>query len=887
MPTATQTPPGFWKTVRLLLATSLRRSKGRRKRAQELLNQRRGKTNATNWNVLGFIGAILFMTFVNGGAAFVLQTAVQSGQRLAYERQGKIVVDNWFYDALIRSENPRIAPSWQHRLPGSYQPDLPYRSEAREIAREHGGSASLIEQQLRDAVRRQGLAGVIASREASPGLTALAFTGRAPLMLGSIVLLWWGVMLVFQGEGLELDLQRRHNPLWEWLFAHPIPAGAIFLAEILSPIAANPIYWSGPLFAGLVYGFVYGPIAGIGATFLVGIPLTVAAACLGKALEIGITLRFSSRTRGAMIGLMGWLGYSSMMLFFVAMFFIPSIVSAAGRLLNFLAVLPWPFLQLFLGGPWSSPATTSAPNAALPFTAPPGFSFLAGVLTCWLFAIAVTAAGVSFTVWGTRRGLAGATGDIAPARRPSSTARFGRDPLYRKEFLWFIRDRSAIVQTILIPLTVASFQLFNMRGILMKAQGEWNYLCGAAILFGTYFLWILGPKSLASEGQALWIALTWPRGLESLLKAKAWLWSLISSGVVLLVLTYAGFVYPHALWRIALVGAGWFIFGRSMAEKSVTLVTVPSSSGEQQKIPWGRRGAAQLGMLTFSIGILTQQWHIAIMGIVYSWITAAAMWESFRARLPYLYDPWSEKLPPPPTLLHAMVSISILVEGGALVAGVLLIAAGRENLAAAQGIAYAVCAVLVSIGTTIFLSSRYVEPHNVWNWTNAPHYDPNDLTTEIPPRLPWWQAWRLNESSLAPHLLMGIALGLVLGLVAHGYLFVLNHVPATSDLLRRATEAMAKIPNMRLWYAIMAIGFAPFAEEYLFRGLLYRALDREWGGWRAVIAAAAFFAVYHPLLSWPPVFLLGAVNCLVFKKTKRLFPCVLLHMAYNAVVLLH
>ena len=25
---------------------------------------------------------------------------------------------------------------------------------------------------------------------------------------------------------------------------------------------------------------------------------------------------------------------------------------------------------------------------------------------------------------------------------------------------------------------------------------------------------------------------------------------------------------------------------------------------------------------------------------------------------------------------------------------------------------------------------------------------------------------------------------------------------------------------------------APLAEEYFFRGLLYRALDREWGGWR-------------------------------------------------------
>src|SRR5262249_32635258 len=157
-------------------------------------------------------------------------------------------------------------------------------------------------------------------------------------------------------------------------------------------------------------------------------------------------------------------------------------------------------------------------------------------------------------------------------------------------------------------------------------QGAWNYLCGAAILFGTYFLWVLGPKSLMSEGTALWIALTWPRGLESLLKAKAWLWSMISSGVVALILCYAALRFPANVWQIALVGIGWFVFSRSMAEKSVTLVTVPSSSGEREPIPWGRRWATQLGMLTFAIGVLTQRWHIAVMGIVYSYITAAAMW---------------------------------------------------------------------------------------------------------------------------------------------------------------------------------------------------------------------------------------------------------------------
>ena len=126
----------------------------------------------------------------------------------------------------------------------------------------------------------------------------------------------------------------------------------------------------------------------------------------------------------------------------------------------------------------------------------------------------------------------------------------------------------------------------------------------------------------------------------------------------------------------------------------------------------------------------------------------------------------------------------------------------------------------------------------------------------------------------------------MLGLAAHGYLAVLEHIPATADLLRKSQEAMAKMPGLRISYGITAIVFAPFAEEYLFRGLLFRALDCEWGGWRAVIGSAAFFAVYHPVLAWPPVFLLGVCNALIFKKSGRIAPAILLHMVYNAVVLM-
>jgi membrane protease YdiL (CAAX protease family) len=104
-------------------------------------------------------------------------------------------------------------------------------------------------------------------------------------------------------------------------------------------------------------------------------------------------------------------------------------------------------------------------------------------------------------------------------------------------------------------------------------------------------------------------------------------------------------------------------------------------------------------------------------------------------------------------------------------------------------------------------------------------------------------------------------------------------------MMRDAHKQMDSIPNLHVSYFIMAVFFAPFAEEYLFRGLLYRALDREWGGWRAVLGSAAFFAIYHPPLAWVPVAMVGAANAMLFKKTGRLWSAVALHLVYNAVVL--
>lgn len=844
---------GFWRTVWLLLVASRRRSDGRRLRQRQLLNNR----GATNWGGLGQVLSVAFMLFLHGAAAVAVITAVEASQAIDFERQGKLIVSGWFID---EARNQAAAASGATNT-GDQPSDEDYRDQAERIVKRDGGDTTAVERRLRRMVATAGAEGLITEDDAQPGLSALARSGAIASILGSVLLIWWFAMLVCQGEGLELDLQRRRHPMWEWLLSHPVDAGAVFFAEMLSPLTANPTYWAAPVFAGILYGTAQGVGIGVIAAIAIGVPVTVTAACLGKAAEIAAMLRLPARSRGALIGILSWFGYATMLATFFSIGIMPRVAATIARWLPASAA-PWPILGLFLG-----------------LDTDGEFSFLRGMLFCWAICALLIAVATIFSARSVRHGLSGAFAADTLPRRPAKKVRFGREPLFRKEYLWFVRDRSALVQTILIPVTVAAFQLFNLRGIVQHAADTWYYLSGTAIFFGTYFLWVLGPKSLTSEGTALWIALTWPRGLESVLKAKAWLWSMIASAIVVAVLATSCWFFPHDWWRIALVGIGWFFFARSMAEKSVTLVTVVSESGEPEKVSNGRRWAAQLGMLTFAIGITTQQWNLAIVGIVYSWITAAAMWENLRARLPYLYDPWSETLPPPPTLMHAMVSISILIECASVVTGVMFAIGGKESLGIAQGCGYAICAVAVSVGVSNFMSARGVNPEQIWTWRDAANDGPDDVS--------WFHRYVAANRKDVRWLLYGVAGGVLLALMAHGFLMAAQLlVPSIAETIRTSQEQMRGIPGLATAYAIIAIGFAPFAEEYLFRGLVFRTLDRQWGGWKAICGAAAFFAIYHPPLAWAPVFLVGASNCLLFKRSGRLAPTVVLHMTYNAIITL-
>src|SRR5690349_1552410 len=198
--------------------------------------------------------------------------------------------------------------------------------------------------------------------------------------------------------------------------------------------------------------------------------------------------------------------------------------------------------------------------------------------------------------------------------------------------------------------------------------------------------------------------------------------------------------------------------------------------------------------------------------------------------------------------MHAMIAISVLVEGGAVLTAICFAffhELGNAGIAMAQAIAFGAAAVIVSLVVTGMLESRGVPPRQVWCW--ATENGPNQR------RRWWWSGDGKREGRFFASLDIGALSGLVFALIAKGYLLVLSQFSTFPEICRKAREQMETVLNLWISYAVTAIVFAPFAEEYLFRDSCF-ALWIGSGKLACDLRSAAFFAIYHPPLSWLPVF---------------------------------
>jgi membrane protease YdiL (CAAX protease family) len=152
----------------------------------------------------------------------------------------------------------------------------------------------------------------------------------------------------------------------------------------------------------------------------------------------------------------------------------------------------------------------------------------------------------------------------------------------------------------------------------------------------------------------------------------------------------------------------------------------------------------------------------------------------------------------------------------------------------------------------------------------------------------WRDAFGLNHR-LKPAIALGVVAGLVAVPVTSGlqvlssFLLELVHMPSPEQEAVQVLRASATWVN-RLVLGVTAILVAPFAEEVLFRGILYSAIKQSGFPRLAVaISALVFSTIHFNLAAFLPLAAFAIALAWLYERTDNLAASITAHSVFNGV----
>ena len=147
---------------------------------------------------------------------------------------------------------------------------------------------------------------------------------------------------------------------------------------------------------------------------------------------------------------------------------------------------------------------------------------------------------------------------------------------------------------------------------------------------------------------------------------------------------------------------------------------------------------------------------------------------------------------------------------------------------------------------------------------------------------PFWQTlgWRFGERfGLWASVCLSVLLFLMGGVILH---FVGGAETAIDNIITSSNAS-------RFTTAFLATATAPLVEELIYRGVLYPALQRTLGVFRAIILVTALFALVHAPQYSNNLGVILTITILSFTltyvraRTGRLLPCFIIHLVFNGI----
>ncbi len=318
--------PSHWQVIKVLWKAARRRAAGRARRQRELRKKKTGSSRDA-LGTLSFAASFVLWCLLHAVFAWLLLGLPEPAawMKVEYDTPHQRAVSYLVADDLERCKHARRSlqsgtskenDSTDKTPTEVYADELQRFARLADVGRREmlGGDDEQHEKVIKSHAEKYGPDGFTAIPIIVSYQTSLAH-GPLLWLASSVLLCLWFVALAFQGEGMELDFQRRRHPMWEWLFTHPVAPQAAFVAEFLTPFTINPFYLAAMFFWPIVWSFSFGfNLTTVGLGVFGGLFIALAGSIFNKSIETWVLLRMAPRKRGAFMGIMSWLGYTATLL---------------------------------------------------------------------------------------------------------------------------------------------------------------------------------------------------------------------------------------------------------------------------------------------------------------------------------------------------------------------------------------------------------------------------------------------------------------------------------------------------------------------------------------------------------------------------------------------
>lgn len=662
-----------------------------------------------------------------------------------------------------------------------------------------------------------------------PFFTAAAFV----MALIFLVVLFWSLGSTFTGMSQgEFE--------FEWLLSMPAPIPAICAARILQQAVLNVFGWIVfPAFSVLLLMFWgYGWLA-VPAAIAITLTINLLIAGITAIIELTGYKRFSTGKLKAIWALSTLAGT-------VIFFLVLSLNSSVGRTDYFLYgwIRDFGVITEYLptGLALGIFRADSASGALLKVL------LLAGQIILVLSGIsyiisAISAQGLEAMKMETLRGKA--SGKLYVIQS------FG---IVGKDLKLLRRDASRIIGLLLAPFIIIIQLLFSPE-TLKKALDSPLHWGAISFGIGMYSLITSAINLIFDEKDALWMFYTFPHTIEKMILRKLWFWSILA-------MFYASVAFGIGIyWRggfsaqdaqaVVWILLGLPVFGIIGASIGV-IGADPLATEVKERM---RQEMVYLYMMLgglFGAGLyLPGLWSKGVVLFMFC-VLAVALWQKVTKQAGYLLDP--SAMPQRKTdLADGLISVVVFFFLQAL-AAVICAFTGMEKWSSI-GLSYATAGAITVIFAFLMLwRSKAVTARGVLR--AAVKFD-----------------------GFPSSLLFALVAGVIASGAGIAYAALISRIPSLKQ------QAALMPEDFNLWMIAVVVIAAPFFEEIIFRGMVFRGLRQTRAFYFSAILSALIFAAVHPQISAIPVFCLGLATAWIYEKTGNLIFPMIVHAVYNGAIL--